>query len=52
MNLDMGPYISPGPDITLALGGNEATHLSPVLTPFTYSDNLCPQEMNLSPPSP
>lgn len=38
MNPDMGPGNSPGPNITMALGGSYATHLSPLLTAFTSSD--------------
>ncbi|ERE72064.1 hypothetical protein H671_6g15201 [Cricetulus griseus] len=40
MNLDMGPGSSPGPDITMALGGNQAISISQLLTDFTSSDML------------
>lgn len=34
----MGPRRTPGQDIILALGGNEATHLSPLLIYLASSD--------------
>lgn len=44
MNPDMdlssshGPQQQPGPGNTMALGGNKATHISPLLTSFSSSD--------------
>lgn len=38
MNLGLGHGSNPGPDITMSLGGNEATHVSPSCTSFASSD--------------
>lgn len=39
MNADFGLGSSnPGPDITIVLGSNQATHISSILTAFTSSD--------------
>ncbi|KAK7812285.1 hypothetical protein U0070_024439 [Myodes glareolus] len=38
MNPDIGPSSSPGPDITVALGGNQATHTSLLLIASLSSD--------------
>ena len=48
MNLDMGPGSSPGPDITMALGGNEATHVSPSCTLSPPQVCRCPQDTSHS----
>lgn len=42
LNPDMGPNISPGPDIIVALFGNETTRVSPHLISFSTSDLLLP----------
>lgn len=38
MNPDMGLSSSQSPGITMTLGGNKATHISPLLTSFSSSD--------------
>ena len=44
INLNIGPGSSPGPDIIMALGGNQTTYLSPLLSGSTSSDMLLPTE--------
>lgn len=50
INLNIGPGRSPGPDIIMALGGNQTTYLSPLLSGSTSSDMLPPTEIPLLSP--
>lgn len=48
MNPDMDPSSSPGTDITMSLGDNQVTHVSPLLTASPLQTFFCPQKINHS----